>query len=364
MSRRIRVAVIFGGRSSEHSISCVSAGSVLRSIDRTRYDVFPIGITKSGQWVLETDSANRLSIVGGQFPVVNETRPALSFTTDPTATQLVVHSPTPKLLDQFDVIFPVLHGPFGEDGTIQGLLELVGVPYVGSGVFASAACMDKAHTKAILRAADLPVGPYEVVTDLDWRLSRQATIERVSKLGLPIFVKPARAGSSVGITKAKTFHDLVHAIEIAREHDPKVICEASIEGSREIECGVLDSESGPRASMVAEIIIRTGHEFYDFDAKYVDDTVDLVVPAHLPESLSEAARELACKAFTALGCEGLARVDMFIAGGRILINEINTMPGFTPISMFPRMWQETGMDYPTLVDALIQDALRRGTGLR
>lgn len=364
MTKRLRVAVIFGGRSSEHEISCISAGSVLRAIDRDRYDVVPIGITHEGQWVLESDNADRLKVIDGIFPQVDSSAAPVLFTPDPSATELVVQSDIPDVLAQVDVAFPVLHGPFGEDGTIQGLLELAGVPYVGSGVFSSAACMDKAHMKSMLRAAGLAVGPYEVITDFQWTHEKEQSLTRVSRLGLPVFVKPSRAGSSVGISKVKEYSELESAIEAARAHDPKVIIEASIENNREIECGVLGGAEGPHASVVAEIVVREGHEFYDYEAKYVDDSVELVVPAKLSEEVSDCVRAMACEAFTALDCEGLARVDMFISGDDIVVNEINTMPGFTPISMFPRMWQETGKSYPELIDALIQDAVRRGTGLR
>ncbi|MEY4311722.1 MAG: hypothetical protein RLZZ571_492 [Actinomycetota bacterium] len=364
MSKRIRVAVIFGGRSSEHTISCISAGSILKAIDQTKYEVVPIGITHEGKWVLESADSARLSVTDGVFPEVDATNSPVLFTPDPSATELVVQSQVPDVLAQVDVVFPVLHGPWGEDGTIQGLFELAGVPYVGSGVFASAAAMDKAHLKSMMRAADIPVGPYEVVTDSDWKFNREESLARVNKLGFPMFVKPARAGSSLGISKVKNQADLVNAIELAREHDPKLIIEASMENTHEIECGVLGSEQGPKASVLAEIIVREGHEFYDFEAKYVDDSVELSVPAMLDPAIAKRAQDIACAAFKAIDAEGLARVDMFITGDQIVINEINTMPGFTPISMFPRMWQETGMDYPALVDYLLSDALRRGTGLR
>ena len=364
MSKKIRVAVIFGGRSSEHSISCISAGSVLRALDRNLYDVVPIGITKSGKWVLEADNADRLAIQNGVFPEVDSANPAVLFTADPSAKDLVVQSNVPEVLQQVDVAFPVLHGPWGEDGTIQGLLELAGIPYVGSGVFASAAAMDKAHLKAMMQSAGLPVGPYEVVTNAQWTSHREASLTRIKSLGFPVFIKPCRAGSSVGISKVKSHDDLVAAIEAARIHDPKVIAEASIENAREIECGVLGTANGPKASVCAEIIVRDGHEFYDFEAKYVDDSVELSVPANLDPAQHEKLRELAIQAFLAMDGEGLARVDMFVAGNDVVINEINTMPGFTPISMYPRMWAETGLDYPALVDALVQDALRRGVGLR
>lgn len=364
MAKKIRVAVIFGGHSSEHTISCISAGSVLKAIDKSKYEIVPIGITHDGKWVLETADSAQLSVTDGVFPEVNSANATVLFTPDPSATHLVVQSEVPDVLAQVDVVFPVLHGPWGEDGTIQGLFELAGVPYVGSGVFASAAAMDKAHLKALMRASDIPVGPYEVVSDNDWKFNRDESLARINKLGYPMFVKPCRAGSSVGISKVKNESDLVAAIELARQHDPKLIIEASIENTHEIECGVLGSATGPKASVLAEIIVRDGHEFYDFEAKYVDDSVELSVPAKLDPTIAKRAQDLACAAFTAIDAEGLARVDMFITGDQIVINEINTMPGFTPISMFPRMWQESGIDYPTLVDGLIQDALRRGTGLR
>jgi D-alanine-D-alanine ligase len=364
VSKKIRVAVIFGGRSSEHSISCISAGSVLRALDRTKYDVVPIGITKSGNWVLEADDADRLTMQNGIFPEVDATNPTVLFTADATATQLVVNSDVPDVLEQVDVAFPVLHGPWGEDGTIQGLLELAGIPYVGSGVFASAAAMDKSHLKAMMQSAGLPVGPYEVVSNAQWVNDQSGCLDRIAELGLPVFVKPCRAGSSVGISKVKSQNELTAAIEAARMHDPKVIVESSIESAREIECGVLGTGTGPKASVCAEIIVREGHEFYDFEAKYVDDSVELSVPADLDPALHEKLRDLAIKAFLAMDGEGLARVDMFVTGEDVVINEINTMPGFTPISMYPRMWAETGLDYPALVDALVQDALRRGVGLR
>ena len=364
MSKKTRVAVIFGGRSSEHSISCISAGSVLRALDRNLYDVVPIGITKSGKWVLEADNADRLAIQNGVFPEVDSANPAVLFTADPSAKDLVVQSNVPEVLQQVDVAFPVLHGPWGEDGTIQGLLELAGIPYVGSGVFASAAAMDKAHLKAMMHSAGLPIGPYEVVSNAQWLTEKDASLARIKTLGLPVFIKPCRAGSSVGISKVESYEDLVAAIEAARIHDPKIIAEASIENAREIECGVLGTSTGPKASVCAEIIVRDGHEFYDFEAKYVDDSVELSVPAKLEPAQHEKLRELAVQAFLAMDSEGLARVDMFVTGNEVVINEINTMPGFTPISMYPRMWAETGLDYPALVDALVQDALRRGVGLR
>jgi D-alanine-D-alanine ligase len=365
--RRIRVAVVFGGRSSEHAISCISAGSVLSAIDRSAYDVVPIGITPEGRWVVERDEPERLRITDGRLPAVDASGSHVVLPGDPTHGGIDVRPADAAvgLLHDVDVVFPVLHGPWGEDGTIQGLLELAGIPYVGSGVFASAAAMDKGHMKAVLLAAGLEVGPYELVSASQWRTDPNAVLDRLVPLGMPVFVKPARAGSSVGITRVTDPADLPAAIEAARAHDPRVIVEAGFLGVREIECGVLDGVDGPAASVCAEIVVRPGHDFYDFEAKYLEDAVDLIVPADLPGHVEESVRAQAVQAFEALTCEGLARVDFFVTPeGRAIVNEVNTMPGFTSISMFPRMWQASGMTYPELVDHLIADALRRGTGLR
>lgn len=340
----------------------------MRALDPARYDVVPIGLTPDGRWVLESADPERLRIIDGKLPAVNDDGSSVVLAGDPTRTELQVHSAgdVPQTLAGVDVVFPVLHGPYGEDGTIQGLLEMAGVPYVGSGVLASAAAMDKGAMKALFAVAGLEQAPYVVVTDRQWRTDRDASLARIEELGYPVFVKPARAGSSVGITKVKDAAHLVEAIEFARRHDPKIVVEAGVENAREIECGVLVDESGiPRASSCAEIIVHGDHEFYDFEAKYLDDAAELVVPASLAEAEREAVRALSVLAFDALGCEGLARCDFFLTDdGRWLINEVNTMPGFTSISMYPRVWAESGIEYPALVDALVQDALRRGTGLR
>ena len=365
--RRTRVAVVFGGRSSEHAISCVSAGSVLAAIDRTRYDVVPIGITTEGRWVVERDEPDRLRIADGQLPAVDASGSHVVLPADPTHRGLDVRpgEEAARMLHDVDVVFPILHGPWGEDGTIQGLLELAGIPYVGSGVFASAAAMDKGHMKAVLSASGLEVGPYQLLTVSEWRADPERVLARLDSLALPVFVKPARAGSSVGITRVSDRSDLPEAIERAAAHDPRVIVEQGFLGVREIECGVLDGPEGPRASVCAEIVVRAGHDFYDFEAKYLEDAVDLLVPADLPEDVAASVRSQAVAAFRALTCEGLARVDFFVTpDGRAIVNEVNTMPGFTSISMFPRMWQASGMTYPELIDHLISDALRRGTGLR
>ncbi|MGN6599835.1 MAG: D-alanine--D-alanine ligase family protein, partial [Actinomycetes bacterium] len=250
-------------------------------------------------------------------------------------------------------------------GTVQGLLEMAGVPYVGSGVFASAAGMDKGHTKALLRAAGLPVGPYVAVSPRAWRSAREQVLAEVATLGMPVFVKPARAGSSMGITKVSDPGDLEPAIAEAQRHDPRVLVEAAVVG-REIECGVLEGEAGgpPEASVLAEILVDSGHDFYDFEAKYLEGA-QTVVPADLPADVAAQVRSMACEAFDVLSCEGLARVDFFVQpDGQVLVNEINTMPGFTPTSMFPTMWRASGLDYPQLLDRLLRTAVERGTGLR
>jgi D-alanine-D-alanine ligase len=365
--RRPRVAVVFGGRSTEHAVSCISAGSVLAAIDRDVYDVVPIGISREGRWVLAADEPAKLSITGGMLPEVEESGSSVVLSGDPTQRGLTVHEPgkVPHQLGEVDVVLPLLHGPYGEDGTLQGLLELAGVAYVGSGVFASAAAMDKGHMKALLAAAGLAVGPHAVVTPRAWVTDKSAVRDAVASLGYPVFVKPCRAGSSVGITKVHAPEDLDDAIETARRHDLRVVVEAAI-GGREIECGVLEGLDGgpPEASVPAEVIVGGDHEFYDFEAKYLPDQgTELVVPADLPSGVADQVRELACRAFDALSCEGLARVDFFVSGDRVLINEVNTMPGFTPVSMFPLMWKATGIDYPALVDRLVQTALRRPSGL-
>ncbi|MBA2768201.1 MAG: D-alanine--D-alanine ligase [Sporichthyaceae bacterium] len=366
---RPRIAVVFGGRSTEHAVSCVSAGSVLAAIDRGRYDVIPIGISREGRWVLAADEPDRLVITGERLPEVEGVGATVVLTGDPTHRSLVVQEPgqVPREMGDVDVVLPLLHGPFGEDGTIQGLLELAGVPYVGSGVFASAAAMDKGHMKALLQAAGLPVGPYAVVTPRQWDSDPAAVRETASVLGYPLFVKPARGGSSVGITKVSGPDELDAAVEAARGHDPRVVLEAAVQG-REIECGVLEGIDGatPDASLPGEVVVGGGHEFYDFAAKYLPgEGTDLLVPADLPAEVVASVQQLAIQAFEALSCEGLARVDFFVGPDRsVLVNEVNTMPGFTPVSMFPLMWHASGLDYPALVDRLVETALARRPGLR
>ena len=369
-TRKPRVAVVFGGRSNEHAISCVTAGSVLRAIDREQYDVVPIGIATDGRWVLESGDPERLRIQGpDRLPAVDGARAGVTLSRDADGTSLVVSEPTapPKAMGEVDVVFPLLHGPWGEDGTLQGLLEMAGVRYVGAGVLASAVSMDKAYMKVVLAAGGLPVLASTTVTAGEWARDPAACRARADGLGYPLFAKPARGGSSIGISKVHDASELGAAIAAAAEHDPKVLLEVAAEGAREVECGVLESFAGPpETSLPAEIRIGGEHEFYDFAAKYLpEESTQLDVPAVLPEDVTRQLQSLAAQAFLAVGCEGLARVDFFVMpDGRLLVNEINTMPGFTPTSMFPLMWAASGLDYPALVDRLIQLALARGTGLR
>ncbi len=368
VSHKPRVAVVFGGRSTEHAISCVTASSVLAALDREKYDVLPIGITREGRWVLAPDDPEKLAIHGGELPEVSASAQAVVLASDPTRRALVVHEPdsAPRLLRGVDVVLPLLHGPYGEDGTIQGLLEMAGIPYVGAGVFASAAAMDKQYMKLVLTGSGLPDVPHVVVPPRQWESDPAAVRESVASLGFPVFVKPARGGSSIGISKVHGSGELDDAIELAQQADPKVIVEAMIEG-REIEVGVLESLDGgaPDVSVPAEIVVRGEREFYDFDAKYLDDATRIDVPANLPEPVVERIRQLAAWAFEALSCEGLARVDFFLtSAGDVVVNEVNTMPGFTPTSVFPRVWAASGLPYPALVERLVQTALRRRPGLR
>ncbi len=369
-SRKPRVAVVFGGRSSEHGISCVTAGSVLQAIDREKYDVVPVGIATDGRWVLESGDPERLRIESAdRLPHVDGSRASIALAQERESTALVVTEAAhpPRTLGEVDVVFPLLHGPWGEDGTIQGLLEMSGVRYVGAGVLASAVSMDKAYMKIVLQAAGLPVMASVTVTAREWAADPADCRARAAGLGYPLFLKPARGGSSIGISKAHDPSELDAGIEEALREDPKVLVEVSAEGAREVECGVLQRLDGtPETSLPAELRVGGDHEFYDFAAKYLPgEHTEIDVPADLPTGVADRLRGLAARAFEAVGCEGLARVDFFVMpDGSLVVNEINTMPGFTPTSMFPRMWEASGLDYPALVDRLIQLALARDTGLR
>jgi D-alanine-D-alanine ligase len=375
---KVRVAVVFGGRSAEHAISCVSAGSVMAALDPDRYEVVPVGITRDGGWVL-ADPGQCLAISDGQLPEVSGGT-AVSLVGDPAGRGFAVLEPGSvdsggalgTALTEVDVVFPVLHGAYGEDGTIQGLLEMAGLPYVGSGVFASAASMDKEFTKKLLAAAGLPQGDHVVLRDgsgavcPDPAVLDEAARER---LGLPVFVKPSRAGSSIGITKVTDWAQFPDAVAIAAAVDPKVIVEASVPG-REIECAVLAAPGAglPEASLPAEIRLRPGVDWYDFAAKYInaDESVEFDIPADLTPEQTSAVQAAASRAYLALDCAGLARVDFFLGtaadgSDHLVINEVNTMPGFTPNSMFPRMWAASGVTYPELVDRLVAAALVSGS---
>jgi D-alanine-D-alanine ligase len=367
VTARIRVAVVYGGRSSEHAISCVSAGSILRNLDPQRFEVVSVGITPQGSWVLTDGRPENLAITDGALPGVQESSgTALALSADPArrGELLSLGEAAGDVMASVDVVFPVLHGPYGEDGTIQGLLELAGVPYVGAGVLASAVGMDKEFTKKLLAAAGLPIGDQVVLR------AHQDTLSLTDRerLGLPVFVKPARGGSSIGVSRVTSWDMLPAAIDVARRHDPKVIVEGAIEG-REIECGVLEFPDGRvEASTVGEIRVAgvRGRDdgFYDFETKYLDDAAELDVPAKVDDDVADQIRDLSIRAFAAIDCQGLARVDFFLTEDGPVINEINTMPGFTTISMYPRMWAASGVDYPTLLATMVDTALARGTGLR
>ena len=341
-----RVAIICGGKSSEHEISCVSANGILNAIDRNKFEPVLIGITKSGKWLLLPDDSN-FSIVNGALPTVPESGIEVSI----TSLGLVAGG---KQL-AIDVAFPVLHGPYGEDGTIQGLFEMIGIKYVGSGVLASAVGMDKSYAKPIFAAAGLSVAAGIVVTSKNFELP--------SNLTFPLFVKPARSGSSRGTTKVKQKSDLASAVQHALSFDTKVIIEQAVVG-KEIECAVLQADGKITASEVGQISISSKFEFYDFQAKYLDNSMELIVPADLPAGVQSKIQQAAITAFNAAGCEGLARVDFFYSTqGEIIINEINTMPGFTPTSVYPKLIEKNGINYQELITKLITTAQTRSASI-
>ena len=368
--QRPTVALVFGGDSSEHQVSCLTAGSVARAIDPQRYRVVGIGITRSGRWVrVPLEQIQQLQIVDRQMPSLTEDHPDAELVRTPEGVQLLTRDGgTLTDPERVDVAFALLHGPHGEDGTIQGLFELLGLRYVGSGVAASAIGMDKHLMKLAFAASGIPIGPFVVIQPHEWEKDPAASLDAVAALDFPVFVKPARGGSSVGITKVDDKEAVAAAIEEARRWDPKVLVEQGFVDCREVECGVLGGRTGDpgRASSVAEIRMHNESGFYDFEAKYLpEDQVSLDVPARIDPETTEALRALAVRTFDTLGCEGLARVDFFVARvGRNYVNEINTMPGFTATSMFPLVWQHAGLEYPQLIDELLQLALNRPLGLR
>ena len=361
MSRRIRVGVLFGGRSGEHEISLISARSVMRVMDPEKYEVVPIGITKEGRWLASGDPMAALSQgdEGLSSPV--------ALLGDPTCRGVVsLKELEPHLaralLAQLDVVFPVLHGPYGEDGTVQGLLDLAGIPYVGAGVAASALGMDKVLFKDVMRAHGIPVVKYIVVKRKEWERDPEGVLNRVEQeLGYPVFTKPANLGSSVGVNKCRNREELARGLADAAQYDRKLLVEAAVPQAREIEVSVLGNDD-PIASVPGEII--PSREFYSYAAKYLDDgdrASQLLIPAPLPEEVAERARELAIRAYLAVDCAGMARVDFLLSRetGELYVSELNTIPGFTAISMYPKLWEASGIPYPELIDRLIGLALER-----
>ena len=343
---KIRVGIVYGGRSGEHEVSIASAASIFRHLDRARYEPVPIRIEKDGRWVLGAAAPTAISaaevLPKGSTEALEEV--------DPT-----------RAVDRrsVDVVFPVLHGPYGEDGTVQGLLELAGVPYVGAGVLGSAVGMDKAVMKKLFAADGLPIVPYLVWLRHDWLRDAAALTTRVTReLGYPVFVKPANLGSSVGISKVRSEADLGAAVALALDFDRKVVVEAAVPNAREIECAVLGNDD-PQASVPGEVI--PSREFYDYEAKYLDEGSRLLIPAPLSGSQADDIRRLAIKAFRAVDGAGMSRVDFLMGGdtGALYLNEVNTIPGFTTISMYPKMWEATGLPYPQLLDRLLTLALER-----
>lgn len=357
---KLRVLLLFGGRSSEHSISCATAAGVMGAIDRNRFDLVPVGITRSGQMVPVSDNPSQWALTSGELPVVEfEGRKCIWPDLGDRELRFIDEHGSIESLGEIDVVFPVLHGPYGEDGTIQGFLELLDIPYVGNGVFASAAGMDKEFTKALFEAAEIPVTPHVVIREKQWLDNPESSLERVSALGgTPLFVKPARAGSSVGVSKVTDMDSFADAVALALENDNKVVVEHGLVG-REVECAVLGGRHGarPRVSVAGEIVVK-GRDFYDFEAKYRDEAaVDLIVPAALSAEELSQMQSIARRAFEAIGGSGLARVDFFLTADGFFVNEINTMPGFTPLSMFPSLWEASGIAYTDLISELIDLAL-------
>ena len=356
---KLRVGVIYGGKSGEHEVSIASAASIFKHIDRAKYDPVPILIEKSGRWVLGGQAPKAIS--AADVHAEASARGSGSSLENAAVGGEQAVEPTAALSDtHIDVVFPVLHGPYGEDGTIQGLLELANVPYVGAGVLGSAVGMDKAVMKTLFQARGLPVGPYLVVLRREWDRDATGLTERVSReLRYPVFVKPANLGSSVGISKAKSDDEFREAMRVALEYDRKIVIEAAVPKAREIECAVLGNDE-PQASIPGEIVPR--REFYDYAAKYLDaDGSTCLIPAPLDPAKAREIQRLSVEAFKAVDGSGLSRVDFLIARdtGETYVNEVNTMPGFTTISMYPKMWEASGLSYPALLDRLITLAVER-----
>lgn len=356
-TRKMRVGVIFGGQSGEHEISLLSAQSVMRAMDQGKYEIVPMGITSDGRWLLGGDPLKALT--GGQMTMPKLLGSPLPRHTSDEVSRALSLDARRSNVPPVDVIFPVLHGPMGEDGTVQGLLELADIPYVGAGVAASAVGMDKAIMKDVFRAHGLPVVPYRVLLRRQWERDPSAAMAQIeAEIGFPCFVKPANLGSSVGITKVHDPVELDAALAEAASYDRKLLIEWAVPYAREIECSVLGNDD-PIASAPGEV--KPGREFYDYEAKYFDERTQLIVPAPLPDELTARVRELSIRAFKAIDCAGMARVDFLLAGetGDLYLSEINTIPGFTAVSMYPRMWEASGLTYSELIDRLIELALER-----
>jgi len=346
MNKKLKIGVMFGGQSGEHEVSLVSASSVMEALDKSKYEVVPIGITKEGKWVAGPESMKLLKSGSD----VKESRGLVS--ADPTEKRLV-HFEEQGESQKLDVIFPVLHGPLGEDGTVQGLLELASIPYVGAGVLGSAVGMDKIIQKQLFKQVGLPIVEYV------WFLASEvdSKIDEIEKIfEYPVFVKPVNMGSSVGISKSHNREELVVAIEEAKKYDRKILIERGVEEVREIEVSVLGNDN-PEASVAGEIV--ASGEFYDYDAKYVDGKSEAIIPAKIPDALMKKIQKIACQAFRVLDLAGMARVDFFLSKDKIYLNEVNTIPGFTSISMYPKLWEASGLSYPELLNKLIELAIER-----
>jgi len=359
--KKQRIGLIFGGRSGEHDVSLASATSVMANLDKDTYEVVPIGITKEGGWLLGTEPARLMATEQDVSETSGtETTTAVTLTGDPRLRRLIPLQDGEELQDNgaLDVIFPVLHGTYGEDGTLQGLLEMANVPYVGCGVLGAALGMDKEKMKIVFQAIGLPGVDYLVYRRNEWERSPETIMDAIEqRLCYPCFVKPVNLGSSVGINKAHDRVELEHAINVAAEYDRKIIIEQGI-NCRELECAVLGNDE-PTVSVVGEVI--ASNEFYDYNAKYLDDKSQVIIPAEIAQATEEEVRRQAVKAFLALDLSGLARVDFFLENetGRVYINEVNTLPGFTQISMYPKLWEASGLPYPQLLDRLIELAIER-----
>lgn len=365
--KKIRVGLIFGGRSGEHEVSLASANSVMANLDKEKYEVVPIGITKSGSWLLGSEPARLIAAEQsvGQSPDTAEAEggehiTSVTLTGDPNLRRLIALERGEELRDNgaLDVIFPVMHGTYGEDGALQGLLEMANIPYVGCGVLGSALGMDKEKMKMVFQSVGLPIVDYLVYRRNQWERSPETILEASeARLGYPCFVKPVNLGSSVGVNKVHERGELIHAINVAAEYDRKIIIERGI-SCRELEISVLGNDE-PIASVVGEVI--SSNEFYDYRAKYLDGKSQTIIPADIPQETAEEVRRIALQAFLALDLSGLARVDFFLekTSSKVYINEVNTMPGFTQISMYPKLWEASGLPYPELLDRLIELAIER-----